>query len=75
MTKQRKIKMWLHRMPKHVKKRAIQNFSDNPIMNIVAADLRAVLWIFKTKSYCLGETNCRYWQRKYREYCIKQYNL
>lgn len=61
-------------MPKHVKKLAIQNFSDNPIMNIVAADLRAVLWIFKTKSYCLGETNYRYWQKKYREQRLKELN-
>jgi hypothetical protein len=61
-------------MPKHVKKRALQNFgSSSFIMELlISGDLSDVYRQFKSTSAWENPTDYRYWQKKYREQRLKE---
>ncbi len=61
-------------MPKHVKKRAIQNFGSSGILmnHLIVGDLSDVYRQFKSASAWENPTDYRYWQKKYREQRLKE---
>jgi hypothetical protein len=62
MATRRRIKMWVHRMPKHIKKRAIENFGGSDRLDKKVYSIAEVYWWFRIHS--IGTIDRRYWRKK-----------